>query len=47
MKMKKEYKNPSIEIIEMELQQVIASSDFGEGTKPGGEAATPELEIYF
>ena len=47
--MKKIYLAPEMDVIELKnQQQLLAGSDFGSGTKPGGSAAAPEYdEIEF
>jgi hypothetical protein len=42
--MKKIYQTPTMRISSMEAMQMIATSDFGEGTKPGGEACARGFE---
>ena len=42
--MKKIYQTPTMRISSMETMQMIATSDFGEGTKPGGEACARGFE---
>ena len=42
--MKKTYIIPSVEVIRVQTQQMIATSaGFGSGTKDGGAAASPEF----
>jgi hypothetical protein len=42
--MKKTYKNPTMYVVKVELQQMVAASGgFGSGTKPGGNAVAPEM----
>ena len=44
--MKKIYMSPEMDVIELKnQQQLLAGSDFGSGTKPGGSAAAPDF--YF
>ena len=38
--MKKTYINPTINIVNVQTQQMIAASDFGTGTKSGSEAVS-------
>ena len=44
--MKKTYMSPEMDVIELKnQQQLLAGSDFGKGTMPGGSAAAPDF--YF
>jgi len=46
--MKKQYINPTMEIIDVEMEQQLlagsVSAPFGDGTMDGGDAAAPEYE---
>ena len=45
--MKKTYIRPSMDIVKIETQQVIAASaGFGSGTKDGSGAAAPEFNDF-
>ncbi len=45
--MKKTYINPEIEIVKIQTQQMLAvSGQFGEGTKPGSDAASRDFYFF-